>query len=171
MDLKDLAPAVTIILLAGLLLGIGIYTMSEVRDNVATEYTGADNNVNLTLSSGTTTLSDASKDDYYVSEVSVINGTGDTIPSSQYSFTNAGVVTWIENLYNGTSDYYTTGTANVNVSSTYTYDKANSPEEGIGDAMDGLGDFSGWFAVIVVVIAAAVVLGIVLRSFAAGRRI
>ena len=40
----------------------------------------------------------------------------------------------------------------------------------INDTIDGLGDFSGWIAVIVVVIAAAIVLGIVLRSFGTGAR-
>ena len=40
----------------------------------------------------------------------------------------------------------------------------------INDTIDGLGDFAGWIAVIVVVIAAAIVLGIVLRSFGSGAR-
>jgi len=171
MELKDLAPAATIVIVVGLLLGIGLFVMSEIRTSVATEQTGTDNNINLTLSAGTTTLSDSTADDYYLSALVVVNGTGDTIPSTQYSFTSAGVVTWIENLYNGTSAYYTAGTADVNATSTYIYDETNSPEEGIGDAMDGLGDFAGWIAVIVVVLAAAIVLGIVLRSFGEGRRI
>ncbi len=41
----------------------------------------------------------------------------------------------------------------------------------INETIDGLGNFSGWIAVIVVVIAAAIVLGIVLRSFGTGRGI
>jgi type II secretory pathway component PulF len=40
----------------------------------------------------------------------------------------------------------------------------------INDTVQGLGDFAGWIAVIVVVIAAAIVLGIVLRSFGGGSR-
>ncbi len=40
----------------------------------------------------------------------------------------------------------------------------------IDDTISGLGDFAGWIAVIVVVIAAAIVLGIVLRSFGQGSR-
>ena len=40
----------------------------------------------------------------------------------------------------------------------------------INETIDGLGDFSGWIAVIVVVLAAAIVLSIVLRSFGAGAR-
>lgn len=40
----------------------------------------------------------------------------------------------------------------------------------INTTIEGLGDFAGWIAVIVVVIAAAIVLGIVLRSFGQGGR-
>lgn len=40
----------------------------------------------------------------------------------------------------------------------------------INDTISGLGDLSGWIAVIVVVIAAAIVLGVVIRSFGAGTR-
>jgi len=38
----------------------------------------------------------------------------------------------------------------------------------INDTIVGLGDFAGWIAIIVVVIAAAIVLGIVLSSFGRG---
>ena len=41
----------------------------------------------------------------------------------------------------------------------------------INETIDGLAGFSGWIAVIVVVIAAAIVLGIVLRSFGTTRGI
>ena len=40
----------------------------------------------------------------------------------------------------------------------------------INETVQGLGDFAGWIAVIVVVIAAAIVLGVVMRSFGAGAR-
>jgi len=39
----------------------------------------------------------------------------------------------------------------------------------LNDTISGLGDFAGWISVIVVVIAAAIVLGIVLSSFGGGR--
>ncbi len=166
MDLRDLSSAVVVVLLVGLVLGIGIYVMSEVRTEVATEYTGTDNLVNITatIPTNTTTLSDASKDDYKLSSVdSVINESGDAIPSTNYSSTDAGVITWSKDLAAG-NDYYKSSST-VNITSTYIYDATDSPEEGINDSLEALGDFSGWIAVIVVVIAAAVVMGIVLRSF------
>lgn len=158
-------PIIVTILLVGLLLGIGIYVMSEVRTNVATDYTGADNlvDINATQPTNTTTLSDSTKDDYALSAVTVVNESGFTVPSHNYSFTDAGVVTWAADLVAG--NVYVAAGETVNISSTYTYDADNSAEQGIGDAMDGLLDFSSWIAVIVVVLASAVVLGIVLRSF------
>ena len=38
-------------------------------------------------------------------------------------------------------------------------------QEAVNDTIEGLDDFAGWIAIIVVVIAAAVVLGVVLSSF------
>lgn len=171
MDINDLLPAVVTILIIGIVLGLGLFIMSEVRTNVATDYTGSDTLLNLTDEAPSTTLSDASKDDYTLSAVTVVNVTGDTISSDYYSFTDAGVITWEEALYNGSTDYYDAGTKDVNVTSTYTYDATDSPEEGINEALDGLANFSGWIAVIVVVLAAAIVLGIVLRSFGEGARV
>jgi len=42
MDLNDLYPAVLTIVLIGLVLGIGIYVMAEVREEIATDHTGTD---------------------------------------------------------------------------------------------------------------------------------
>ena len=83
MSLGDMYPAVLTIVLIGIVLGIGLYVLSEVNDNI--------------------TDSDASK--------------------------------------------------------------------AINETIDGLSDFSGWIAVIVVVLAAALVLGIVLRSFGQDARV
>jgi len=41
----------------------------------------------------------------------------------------------------------------------------------VNTTMTGLADFAGWIAIIVVVIAAAIVLGIVLSSFGQGTRV
>jgi len=173
MELRDLMPAVMTILLIGIILGVGIFVLSEVRENVATDYTGNDNLVNIsaTAPTNTTTLTDATKDDYSLSAVSVVNESGTTIPAGFYSFTDGGVITWNSTIVANNTAYYPTETSTVNITSTYTYDATDSPEAGVGDAMDGVGDFAGWIAVIVVVIAAAVVLGIVLRSFGQGARV
>lgn len=171
MDLSDLQPAVVIILLIGLVLGIGIYVMAEMRGQIATEYSGLDSDINITEETNNqTTLTDASLDDYELQTVSVVNDTGDTIPSTEYSYTVEGVITWSDDLSAGSTAYIVDENDTANVSSTYIYDAIDSPEAAVNDTMEGLGDFGGWIAVIVVVIAAAVVLGIVLKSFGQGAR-
>jgi len=164
MTLDDIYPAVLTIVLIGIILGIGIYVLAELRTNVATDKTGTDDEVNVTATIGanTTTLTDSTKDDYQLNSVVVISNNGTyTIPTTNYSFTSAGVITWV-------NDFVAKSSYEVNISSVYIYDFAGSPEAGINDTVDGLADFAGWIAVIVVVIAAAIVLGIVLSSF--GRR-
>ena len=165
MTLNSIYPAVLTIVLIGIVLGIGIYILAELRTNVATTQTGSDVNVNVssTEPTNTTTLSDASKDGYTLLTVSVYNHTGVlAIPASNYTFNSSGTITWVPELTIAAGERF------LNISSTYTYDEVNSPEETINDTVDGLADFAGWIAVIVVVIAAAIVLGIVLSSF--GRR-
>lgn len=168
MNLRDMLPAVTIIILIGLVLGIGLYVMDEVQENIATERTGEDNNLNLTDTQpeNTTTLSDASKEDYELLSVdSVVNGTGDEIPDTYYNASSDGVITWSSDLVAGNTDYYASNDSNVNVTSTFIYAADGTAEGSLNETIEGLSDFSGWIAVIVVVIAAAIVLGIVLRSF------
>lgn len=168
MELNDLYPAVLTIVLIGLVLGIGLFVMAEVREQIAVEYTGTNNSINITATdpTNTTTLTPYSVlDDYELLEVSIIysNGSSATITEeADYNFTSGGVISWgpgmvivVDNL--------------VNISSTYIYDVSNSPEEAVNDSLEGLADFAGWIAVIVVVLAAAIVLGIVLRSFGQGR--
>jgi len=167
MDLNDLYPAVLTIVLIGLVLGIGIYVMAEVREEIATDHTGTDFEVNVTATSpaNTTTLSDSTADGYYLKTIDTVvydNGSATVIPASNYSFTTAGVITWADELV-------LVGDNRVNVTTTYIYDATNSPEEAVNDSLEGLADFASWIAVIVVVLAAAIVLGIVLRSFGQGR--
>lgn len=49
-------------------------------------------------------------------------------------------------------------------------DQNSSTVTSINETIQSIGDFSGWMAIIVVVVAAAIILGIVLKSFT-GRRV
>jgi len=163
MTLGDLYPAILTIVLIGIVLGIGLFIMSEVRTNVAIDYTGADTlaemNGTLGLRTNVTTLSDSTNDNYKLGAVVAINGTG-AGTLTNYTFTEAGVISWGANLV-AESD----AGATANISSTYTYDSPGSGEAAMQDVLEGTDDFAAWIAIIVVVIAAAVVLGVVLSSF------
>jgi len=160
MSIGDMYPAVLTIVLVGMVLGVGLYVLSTFHDQVTTSYTGSDLLVNGT--SGTSTLGDYALAEYDVSAITVINTTlGASV--TNYTFTSAGVITW------GTLAVTDFGLDTVNISSTYTYDATDTPEEAMTTTITGLATFADWIAIIVVVIAAAIVLGVVLSSFGRGK--
>jgi len=156
LTLEEMYPAVLTIILIGIVLGVGLYVLSEFRVSIGTETT-AQEHQNAT---GTTvTLDDSTNTGYYLKEISgVILSNGSSLYSNATASTS-GVVT-IGNT--STLDDF------INITSVYIYDVTDSPEATTSNFISGLSGFADWIAIIVVVIAAAVVLGIVLNSF--GRR-
>jgi len=167
MDLKDLYPVVLILVTVGVLLGVGIYTMSELRTQVATIQSGSIIGYNLSNERGdNSTVLNASQDNVYILTLNITNYTGNyqfventsTIAGNYSLNQDTGVITWL-GLVTAYDEYF------INMTYTFTYDEADSPEAAIQDALEGTAGFADWIAVIVVVIAAAIVLGIVLKSF------
>jgi hypothetical protein len=155
--LENLAPIILAIVSIGVLLGIGIYTMATMYDSVKTPYTGTQTLINT--SAGTTTLTDASKTSFYLSSVSSVKLNNGTTAPANYSYTTAGVITWGSQIKTDRADQ------KVNITYVYYYDATNSPEESITTTITGIGTFADWIAIIVVVVAAAIILGIVFTSF------
>jgi len=162
MELKDLTAVVVTILLVGMLLGLGIYVLMEFRSSVATDQTGSDVNqpANTTAGYNTVTLSDSTKTHYSLSGITVVNASNGA-SFTNVTYTSGGVVTFGSDI--------TAQNTLVNITSTYIYDVPGSTEAAVGTTVTGVSDFADWIAVIVVVIAAAIVLGIVLRSFGGSR--
>jgi len=159
MSIGDMYPAVLTIVLIGVVLGVGLYVLSTLHVAINPERDGAQDNINTTT--GTTTLTDAALAEFNVSAITAINYTdGESV--TNFTFTGPGVITWGQNIV----DYAELDT--INTTYTYTYDEANSAPEAVTTTIAGLATFADWIAIIVVVIAAAIVLGIVLSSF--GRR-
>lgn len=155
-------PAVLTIVLIGLVLGAGLYVLSEFREGVATQYSGSQTGINVT--SGSTTLTDASKTNFKIVDGTtpvLVNTTGTAYTNFTFVQTT-GVFTW------GSDIVAKADTDLFNVSYTYIYDATDSTEAAVSSVVSGLDDFATWIAIIVVVIAAAIVLGVVLSSF--GRR-
>jgi len=162
MSIGDMYPAVLTIVLIGIVLGVGLFVLSTLHDSIATSYDGTQDNINAT--SGTTVLTDAALTEFYLSNTpTLIVNNATATAYTNFTCTTAGTCTWGGDIIAGavTGDLH-------NISYTYNYDATNSPEEGITTSITGLATFADWIAIIVVVIAAAIVLGIVLSSF--GRR-
>jgi len=160
MSIGDMYPAILTIMLVGLVLGIGLFILSTLHTSIATDYSGSQNSINA--SAGTTTLTDAALTEFNLSSIdTATNQTGTAV--TNYTYTGAGVITWGSNVVTDSA------TDLINLTYTYTYDATDSPEESITTTITGLATFADWIAIIVVVIAAAIVLGIVLTSFGTRR--
>jgi len=155
MSIGDMYPAVITVMLVGIVLGVGLFILSTLSDSVQSDYSGSQNLINTTTTPATT-LAEVAYAEFNLSSVdSVINQT--SYAFTNYTFTGAGVITWGANI--NSNDTL------LNITYTYTYDKASTPEEALTTTITGLATFADWIAIIVVVIAAAIVLGIVLSSF------
>ena len=154
-------PAVLTIVLIGVVLGVGLFVLSTLHTSVATDYDGTQ--VNFNTSTGTTVLTNAALTEFAIIDTPVlINATTGTA-FTNFTCTGAGTCTW-------GADIITAGDADLfNISYTYNYDATSSPEESITTTITGLATFADWIAIIVVVIAAAIVLGVVLSSFGKDR--
>ena len=164
MTLGNIYPAVLTLVLVGIILGIGIYMMDQTRQQIAIDYVGLDNSTNASSVLNTSTLSTAGLTSFYLNpgSVSVINSSSNTAVTNYTVTTGAGggVFVWGDDLIFPVANHTI-----VNISYTYNYDAADTPETAMTTAIAGVGDFADWIAIIVVVIAAAIVLGVVLSSF------
>ena len=161
MSIGDLYPAVLAIVMVGVMIGVGLYILSTLHTSIAIDYDGTQGDINT--STGTTTLANAALTEFAIIDTPILiinNATGTAY--TNFTCTAAGVCAW------GT-DIDTLGDdVKFNVSYTYNYDATDTPEESITTSVAGIATFADWIAIIVVVIAAAIVLGVVLSSF--GRR-
>jgi len=162
--LNALYPAVLTIVLVGIILGVGIFVLTEVSEGVAVDsLTVVNETVVFTNNSGLSvaTASDCGARDFAIT--SVWNASDRLIASPNYTFSTSGLLT--------AADGTEFEDCNANVSYTYTGTKrtgTTDPCSTLTTTGTGVGTLASWIAVIVVVLAAAIVLGIVIRSF--GRR-
>lgn len=58
---------------------------------------------------------------------------------------------------------------NGSVNTSYTYGASNNWQTAVDDSVTNLDDFVPWFTVLIVIIAAAIIIGVMIRRFATGR--
>jgi len=168
--LGSMYPAVLTIIIVGIILGIGIYALNQVAIGTASE-TITVTNETMTLVTGTgdstATASDCQARLFNATAPTVLNGSGgEGINAANYTFTSAGLLTAKATIadvgYNNSL---------VNVSYSYTGTLRTGTTDActtLATSGTGVGGFANWIAVIVVVLAAAIVLGIVISSFGKG---
>jgi hypothetical protein len=159
MKLGDAVPAILIVAVVGIVLGIGIIVLDEMGDTQKASTSVA--NETVTTSSGTTTLAN----DDVTSIVMIQNSSGlerwfsgdgvsnvaDGTVGATWNWTVAGVLTT-----NATDNVY-------NVS--YVYDADTTIQGIVHSTRDSIDDFVVWIPIIVIIVATAIIMGIVLHSF------
>lgn len=163
MGLNALYPAVITIILIGIVLGIGIYTLTAVSEGVAAD--------TMTVVNESVTFENVTNSGEYVATyndcgaraftiTSVWNASDGLIPTTNYTFGTNGLLTAVS------GSPYTDVQANVSYTYTGTSRTASTdPCSSLTTTSTGVGGLASWIAVIVVVMAAAIVLGIVISSF------
>lgn len=159
MTINDMYPAILTIFLIGLVLGVGLYTLVLTRRGIQTVNNGALDSINASAASRTTTVN-GSLASLYIDPNSVVvtNQLNSTAYTNYTLQPETGVFVWGGDIGQGKSTDY------INLSYTFKYDIDN-PEKAITTAVEGTDDFADWIAIIVVVLAAAIILGVVMRSF------
>ena len=162
-SLGTLYSAILAIVLVGMVLGIGLYILVSVSQGISSD-TITIVNESVTFENVTNggesvaTVGDCQARDFVIT--SVWNASDGVIPTSNYTFSSAGLLT-------ASSDsLYTDVTANVSYTYTGTTRTSSSDAcESISTTNTGLAGFADWIAIIVVIIAASIILGVVLNSF------
>lgn len=159
MGLNQLYPAILLLVILGLVVGIGVYILGETSDAISSTEITVTNESGINATGGATVsrADDCGFSNFAVTEAN--NGT-DTIHSGNYTVDeDLGTIT------NASSEFQS---ALWNV--TYTYrgatDTSSTGYCGVLETSEtGVGGFADWVAVLVVIIAAGIVLGIVLSAF------
>jgi len=167
MKLDDLYPAVLTFLTIGIVLGVGIFILSELGDNLSTTAGTVTNETGLGINRTVMTVDTATtagfnsfaltacfanataKGTYGTANLSIGSGNWTTVADAG-TIINATSVEWDD------------------VACSYTYLYGTEASKTVDTTIAATATFADWIAIIVVIIAAAIVLGIVLSSF--GRR-
>jgi len=162
LGLKALYPAVLVIIIVGIMLGVGIFVLDETSEAISTTLESVSNEtMNMTNPTSPLTVSNSGECGFSNLVVTAVTNYSNSeeaiIDPSEYTV-NADAGTIIN----------TTGTYADEWNVSYTYFGSGGEDDYctvLETSITGIGGLASWIAVIVVVIAAAVVLGIVINSF------
>lgn len=165
-SLSGLYQAVLIIVLVGISIGIGVIILSQLATNVDSQgqTTVRVNNETVTgvgnKTSSTYSGSKVLNIDRGVTIIQFTNATKEwNIEAANFTILDSGIFI----VSNGTaSNMAWNGTA-VNV--TYTYQKSGTAFRAVNSTMSAVGNFTDWLPIIVLVIVAALILGLIIRNF------
>lgn len=158
MDIRDLAPLAIVIVIIAIMAGMGAVVLNNMQGQVYTANTAVNETFNATSDPYEHTTSHASDSDFYqltdltcytnVSQAVKLTGTNCNISDA-----SAGKIK-ISEAVDGDTE-----------SIDYNFETSNTATGTISDGVSALADFSSWFGIVVLVVIAAIIIGIVTKSF------
>lgn len=164
-DIKDLHPVILILVLSGLFLGVGLIILGDLVD-LSVEQVGPVNTAaNESWATASNSTNKSLTNQYLISVSNVTNSSnGAPVSSTNYTvYLKQGKII----LNTGNPDLYFED-YDLNVSYSYNEQGAESTQA-VNTTIGEIGDFSGWFGILVIVIMASIILGIVLTNFGKAR--
>jgi len=173
MGIGDLYPIVITIAIVGILLAILLLIFSEwqgatntLTGSVANET--SNNAYNMTnTTAGTDVVTKATEcgfDNFAITRVTTTED-AETLVAANYTVVSSSLGTW--QLTTAGAAAYNATTLNV----TYSYNYGGEDCEAMASITDDFVDFIPWIGIILLIVAAAIVLGIVIKSFAGEDRV
>jgi hypothetical protein len=159
MEIKDLAPAILLIIVCGMLLGVGVITFESFRSSALKVTTVSAENVTIASGVGQTAFNNVTG---FTSFGNVtVNTTINQSLRNAVTISSSGVVTassvYWKDSGAGISDYRLY----------YTYNGETPTTSVMSNMVKGISDIpSVWFGLIITIVILAVILGLVINSFA-----
>ena len=155
MQLNDMAPAVLTIVLIGIVIGVGIITLDRFGVAVKTSTPIINETIAITSGTGQTTNDDLTSLSYFGNSTPISTDMTTIVITEQVNWTNTGAITI------NTGNFSTDGNFDIS----YVYDRDSAATTAVFSARNATDDFVTWLPVIIIIIAAAIILGLVLGSF------
>jgi len=155
MDFKEMYPVIAILIFTGVLLGVGLLVLDSLGTSVKDSTSLVNESVAIAGAAGTTANDDVTAVAYFGNS-SISCTPADT---GCVNVTSGGVISTNSSFANGTYQI------------SYTYDAdstATTTVSSVSSALSPIG--STWMPLLVTVIALAIVLGLIMRSFGASRK-
>jgi len=175
MGIRDLYPIILTIAIVGILLGILLMIFGAWQDatntltaSVSNETSDVAYNIsNTTAGTETVANNDACGFNNF-NIIRVMNATtGEALTTQNYTIVSTTAGTWRLTTAGAAPGAFNASVLNI----TYTYSYGGEDCDTMESMIDDFVDFIPWIGIILLIVAAAIVLGIVIKSFAGGRRV
>lgn len=143
------------VLIIGIVIGIGVIIFDQFGDAVQVDTIVTDENVALASGAGTTANDEVISLEGLSNSTNVLIYRNESL-TSQINFTSTGIA------------YDTTLTELAEASTqvaNYTYEEDTAGTTAVWGMRDSVDDFVTWLPVIIIILATAIILGLVMRSF------